>query len=82
MALGADLRLKLTKKYEPSSTVFLTFRGNDLAVKTDREGNATVLFIGKLTDDGKIRGQRYARTLKYDPAGRVIKENWDLKGKA
>jgi hypothetical protein len=81
MAFGADLLLKLTRKYEPSSTVFLTFQGNDLAVKTDTEGNATVVFIGKLTSDGKIRGQRYARTLKYDSAGRIIKDHWDLKGK-
>jgi hypothetical protein len=81
MALGTHLQLKLTKKYEPSSTIFLTFRGNDLAVKTDHEGNATTLFIGKLTSEGKIRGQRYARTLKHDSAGRVIKDHWDLKGK-
>jgi hypothetical protein len=81
MSLGIDLQLKLTRKYEPSSMVYMTFRGNDLAVKTDDDGNAIVVFIGKLTNDGKIRGQRYARTLKYDGQGRIVKDHWDLKGK-
>ena len=81
MSLGADLQLKLRKKYEPSTVVHLTFRGNDLAIQTDAEGNAVVLFIGKLTADGKIKGQRYARTLKADTSGKIIKDHWDLKGK-
>jgi hypothetical protein len=81
MSLGADLQRKLSRKYEPSSMIHLTFRGNDLAVQTDSDGNPVVLFIGKMSIDGKIRGQRYARTLKADPSGRVIKDHWDLKGK-
>jgi hypothetical protein len=81
MSLGADLQLKLSKKYEPSSMVYLTFRGNDLAVQTDSEGNPILVFIGKLNSEGKIKGQRYARTLKADKEGRIIKDHWDLKGK-
>jgi hypothetical protein len=81
MALSADLQLKLSKKYEPSSMVYLTFRGNDLAVQTDADGNPKLLFIGKMDEGGKIKGQRYARTLKADRDGRVIKDHWDLKGK-
>jgi hypothetical protein len=82
MALGADLQLKLSKKYEPSTLIYLSFRGKDVAVRTDAEGNPVVAFVGKLNSDGKIKGQRYARTLKSDPEGRVIKDHWDLKGKA
>lgn len=81
MSLGADLQLKLSKKYEPSALVHLTFRGKDLAVQTDPEGNPVTLFIGKFTPEGRIKGQRYARTLKSDAEGRVIKDHWDLKGK-
>jgi hypothetical protein len=81
MSLGAELQMKLTKKYEPSSLIHMKFKGNDLAVQTDKEGNPIVLFIGKLETDGKIKGQRYARTLKVDQTGRIIKDHWDLKGK-
>jgi hypothetical protein len=81
MGLGADLQLRLSKKYEPSSMIHMTFRGNDLAVQTDAEGNPVLLFIGKLDPNGKIKGQRYARTLKADPQGRIIKDHWDLKGR-
>jgi hypothetical protein len=81
MSLGADLQLRLRKKFQPSSTVYLNFRGVDLAVLTDRDGNAMTAFIGKLTDEGKIRGQRYARTLNAAPDGSIIKDHWDLKGK-
>jgi hypothetical protein len=81
MALGADLQLKLSKKYEPSTLVYLSFRGKDVAVRTNGEGNPVVAFVGILNSDGKIKGQRYARTLILDPEGRVIKSHWDLKGK-
>jgi hypothetical protein len=81
MALGADLQLRLSKKYEPSTMIYMSFRGNDLAVQTDADGNPVVAFIGKLTPDGKVKGERYSRTLKADSSGRVIKDHWDLKGK-
>ncbi len=81
MALGADLELRLRKKFEPSSSVNMTFRGNDIVVQTDRDGNAVLMFIGKFTPHGKIKGERYARTLKADATGRIIKDHWDLKGK-
>lgn len=81
MSLGADLQIKLSKKFEPSSMVSLTFRGNDIAVQTDADGNAVVAFIGKRSPDGRIKGNRYARTLKSGPDGRILKDHWDLKGK-
>ena len=81
MGLSADLLLRLTRKYEPSSLIRSTFRGKELAIQTDHEGNAMTLFIGRADASGRIKGQRYARTLKADAEGRVIKDHWDLKGK-
>ena len=81
MAIGADLKHTLSKRYQPSSMVHLHFRGNDLAVQTDADGNCMLAFIGRMDENGKIRGQRYVRTLKADPPGRIIKDHWDLKGK-
>ncbi len=80
MALGADILLRLTRRYEPNTTVDFTFRGRDVTVKTDAYGNPITAFIGKRGTDGKVKGQRYARTLKADAAGRIIKDHWDLKG--
>jgi hypothetical protein len=81
MKLSQSLLLKLSKKYEPSSMVALKFRGKDVAVKTDADGNPVVLFIGKADASGNVKGERYTRTLKSDARGVVIKDHWDLKGK-
>jgi hypothetical protein len=40
-----------------------------------------VLFIGKVQKDGRIKGERYTRTLVRDSRGVLIKDHWDLKGK-
>ena len=82
MKLANDLQKKLSKLYEPSTFVEMKFRGNDIAFKTDENGNPVLLFIGKVNEDGKIKGNRYARVLKYDNKGNKIKDHWDLKGKA
>ena len=82
MKLADELQKKLNKLYEPSSLVQMKFRGNDIAFKTDEKGNAIVLFIGKMNAEGKIKGNRYTRVLKYDDKGNKIKDHWDLKGKA
>lgn len=82
MALNEDLQKKLSKKFEPGTSVEMTFRGNDLSFKTDDEGNAILLFIGKKTEQGTIKGERYARTLKKDREGKILKDHWELKGKA
>jgi hypothetical protein len=82
MALSERLALKLQKKYEPSSVVYLRFGRLDAAVKTDSDGNAVVLFLGKKKPDGNIVGDRYARTLKSDSRGIIIKDHWERKGKA
>ena len=81
MKLNQSLLLKLSKKYEPSAMIDLKFRGKDLSFKTDDEGNPIVLFIGKMQLDGKIKGERFTRTLVRDMHGYLIKDHWDLKGK-
>jgi hypothetical protein len=82
MTIGPELKKKLSKTYEPSSLINMEFKGNDLAFKTDTDGNPVLLFIGKRTESGNIRGERYSRTLKRDAGGAIIKDHWDLKGKA
>jgi hypothetical protein len=82
MALSEHLESKLKKRYEPSAMVSMKYKGNDLSFKTDDEGNAILLFIGKKSDAGTIKGERYARRLKKDDQGQVIKDHWELKGKA
>ena len=82
MKLSEDLQKKLSKVYEPSTMVEMKYKGYDLSFKTDEEGNAILLFIGKKTAQGTIKGERYARTLKKDREGKVFKDHWELKGKA
>ena len=80
MKLSEALLKKLAKKYEPSAMVQARFRGNDLLFKTDESGNAMQLFIGKMKDDGTIKGERFARTLLHDKDGKAFKDHWDRKG--
>jgi len=81
MKLNEDLVKILSKIYEPSAMIENQFRGKDTLFKTDEQGNPILLFIGKRTESGSIKGERYARTLKYDREGKVIKDHWELKGK-
>ncbi len=62
MALGEDLQKKLKKLMEPSSIIEMKYKGYDLSIKTDGKGNAILLFLGKKTEDGPIKGERYGRT--------------------
>lgn len=82
MALSADLQKKLSKKFEASTMTEMKYKGYDLAFKTDVQGNVILLFIGKKTEQGTIKGERYARTLKKDKEGKIFKDHWELKGKA
>lgn len=82
MKLNTDLAAKLRKQYDPNSLIEIKFKGRDVVFRTDTEGNPNLLFVGEKKADGKIKGERYARTLKKDPMGRIIKDHWDLKGKS
>ena len=72
----------LNKKYERASFIECTFRKYDLAFKTDDQGNPILLFLGKKSSNGFIKGERYVRILRYDTSGKVIKDHWERKGEA
>lgn len=82
MSLGDEILKKINKKFEPSTSVPMRYRNYDLLLVTDKEGNAVQLFMGKANEQGIIKGDRYARTLKYDREGNLIKDHWERKGKA
>ena len=82
MALGAAILKIVSKKYPPSSFIERRFQRYDLGFKTDEDGNAIVLFMGKKDERGNIRGTRYARRLVRDASGNIVKDHWDDKGPA
>ena len=82
MSLNDEILKKINKKFEPSDKVSLRYKSYDLLLVTDKEGNAMQMFMGKLNEQGVIKGDRYARTLKYDRDGKLIKDHWERKGKA
>lgn len=82
MKLAPDLLKLLNRRYEPQSMINKKFKGFDLVIKTDEEGNPVLLFLGKLDEKGQVKGSRYARTLKKDREGKIFKDHWELKGKA
>jgi hypothetical protein len=38
--------------------------------------------MGQRDEPGSIKGERYARRLKFDNSGNMIKDHWEHKGKA
>ena len=51
MPLSDDLIKMLQKKYEPSTMINMRFKGNDIAFRTDKQGNAILFFIGKQKEE-------------------------------
>lgn len=83
MSLSEDLIKKLKqKKFDPLTTSQFRYKANDVVIQTDEKGNAIKMFIGKINEDGIIKGDRYSRILKKDKQGTIIKDHWDRKGKA
>ena len=80
--MSVALQEKLSRRYQPSAMVEMRYKGNDLAFKTDEEGNPVLLFIGRKNERGQIKGERYTRTLKRGADGVIFKDHWELKGKA
>ena len=72
----------LNKIYQPDTIVETKFKRYDLAFKTDEKGRPILLFIGEKDNNGKIKGERYARRLLENTEGIVLKDHWDHKGKA
>lgn len=82
MKLNEDLLKILSKTYTKSTVINSSYKRKDISFKTDEDGNPVLLFIGKRADDGSIKGERYARTLKRNKEGKIFKDHWELKGKA
>ncbi|MDT3404890.1 hypothetical protein [Mucilaginibacter terrae] len=82
MELRKELLKILNKIYAPETMVEMPFKRYDLAFKTDQAGRPVLLFMGTKDEKGNIKGERFARTLKYDAAGIVIKDHWENKGSA
>jgi hypothetical protein len=82
LKLGERLLKELNKKFAPATMLPLKVGGFDIMVKTDEQGYAVQAFIGKADPHGAIRGDRFARTLKWDREGKLIKDHWERKGKA
>ncbi len=79
---GPRLAAHLSKRYPPDSRHDQAFGRHELTFITNAAGDPVTLFIGERNADGTIRGERYARTLLFEPdTGRVLKSHWDLKGK-
>ncbi|MCB2378633.1 hypothetical protein LGH70_13615 [Hymenobacter sp. BT635] len=82
MPLHHQLDQKLSKMYEPSSTIDDVFKGHDITFVTNDQGEPVMLFIGRRKPNGAIAGERYVRTIKREPDGTTVKSShWDLKGK-
>lgn len=82
MRLNEDLLNILSKTYEKSALINSSYKRKDISFKTDEEGNPVLLFIGVRSEDGTVKGERHARTLKRDQEGNIVKDHWELKGKA
>ena len=82
MKLADRLIKKINAKFEPSTMVSTRFGQNDIVLRTDQEGNAIQMFIGKMNQEGMIKGDRYSRSIIKDREGKIIKDYWERKGKA
>lgn len=82
MPLQPALEAKLARSYPPDASIAEAFRGKDLTIITNGNGQAITCFIGKRNADGSIAGERYVRRLQHEPDGITIrKSHWELKGK-
>jgi hypothetical protein len=82
MKIGAHLQKILDKKYAPGAVISRKLGTKNATFKTDGEGNPISLFVGTPDVNGRIKGDRFVRTLIKDQSGNVIKDHWDRKGKA
>ncbi|RYF86156.1 MAG: hypothetical protein EOO03_12230 [Chitinophagaceae bacterium] len=79
--IGDKLLQKLSKRYQPNTTINEVFKGNDISFVTDGNGDPKCFFIGKRMPNGTIKGDRFSRTLLFDENGTVNKNHWDYKGR-
>ena len=82
MPLHRALDKKLSKMYEPSTSIDDVFKGYDITFVTNEHGEPVTLFFGKRRPDGLIAGERYSRTIKRHPGSQEVKSShWDNHGK-
>jgi hypothetical protein len=82
MPLHPELDKKLSKTFEPSSTINDVFKGYDITFNTNEQGEPIRLYFGKRRPDGMIAGEWYTRTIKRHPNSQEVKSShWDLRGK-
>jgi hypothetical protein len=81
MRLGNDVLKILGRIYEPDAMVERRMGRYDLAFKTDENGRPVLLFLGKADENGRIKGERFARRLVTGTDGQIIKDHWDNKGR-
>jgi len=81
MKLGNDILKILGRIYEPDTMIERRMGRYDLAFKTDEFGRPILLFLGKTGENGRIKGERFARRLVTGTDGQIIKDHWDNKGK-
>lgn len=80
MDLGEPILKILSKTYDPSSLIETRCNTYDLAFKTNREGIPMVAFLGKKDEQGHIHGERFARRLRQQVNGTIVKVGWENKG--
>lgn len=82
MPLHAELDKKLSKTFEPRTSIDDVFKGYDITFVTNEHGEPVTLFFGKRRPDGLIAGERYTRTIKRQPGSLAVKSShWDLRSK-
>jgi hypothetical protein len=80
MELQEPMRKILNRKYEPSSIIVTRYERYDIAIKTDKDGDAMVLLMGRKDEQGQVKGERFTRRLKQTLNGNIIKDRWEHKG--
>lgn len=81
MKLGGEILKLLNQIYAADSMIERQVGRYHLNFKTDAFGRPVLLFLGKHSRNGKIKGERFTRHIITDAAGKVIKDHWDNKGK-
>jgi len=82
MPLHPELEKKLSKLFEPKTTINDVFKGYDITFVTNEHGEPVLLFFGQRRPDGLIAGERYTRTIKRQPDDLAVKSShWDNQGK-
>lgn len=82
MPLHRELDKKLSKTFEPSTTIDDVFKGYDITFVTNEHGEPVTLFFGKRRPDGRIVGEHFTRTIKRQPGSLDVQaSHWDNHGK-